>query len=136
MGNHSMLNMTLTLFKRVETDDDVVFRPVQLSNCFIKVTHGVYYKEQGTVPKARDESLAVIPLSSLSSLDEVPPNTPVPQKYWGTGIIRENDYIALGSYTDEQYLSNQIAVLPECFCIKVFSKFDFSSIPCYLLKGE
>lgn len=135
MDNNSLLNMTVTLFRRVENDDDVTYVPAVLNSCFIKVTHGTYYKEQGIIPKTRDESIAVVPISSLSSIDEVSPNASGSQ-YWGSDVIKIGDYIALGSFETDSYTLNDIANIADCFCIKILSRFDFSSIPAYLIKGE
>ena len=136
MDEHSMLNMTVTLFKRVETDESVYYSPLVLKNCFIKVTRGTYYKEHGIIPKARDESVAIVPIKSLSSIDEVSPNASEPQSYWGSDVIKIGDYIALGTFENEQYTLNDLANLADCFCIKILSRLDFSSIPTYVVKGE
>ena len=137
MDEHSMLNMTVTLFRRTTNDDDdIIFKPSVLKNCFIRPSKGIYLRGTGEELKAHDENRAVIPISALSSLDEVSPIASASNIYGGADVIHLDDFIALGEYTNEVYTLSDIAKLPNCFCIKIASRLDFSSIPCYFLKGE
>lgn len=137
MDEHSMLNMTITLFRRTTNDDDdIVYKPSIINNCFIRPSKGIYLRGIGEEIKARDENRAVIPISALSSLDEVSPIASASGIYGGADVIHLDDFVALGEYTHETYTLSEIAKLPQCFCIKILSRLDFSSIPCYFLKGE
>lgn len=137
MDDLSLLVMPLTLFRKTENEDgDVTYIPISLSDCFIRVVNGIKFSAPGMYPHNRDTSLAVVPISSLSSIDEVLPSTPDNPLYGGSGVIKIDDFIAYGTYTAESYTVSEISVLPQCFCIKQIHVFDFSSIPCFLVKGE
>ena len=137
MDELSLLVMPLTLFRKTENEDgDITYIPISLSDCFIRVINGVKFSSPGMNPSNNDTSVAVVPISSLSSIDEVLPSTPENPLYGGSGVIKMDDFIAYGTYTAESYTAGEISVLPQCFCVKHIYVYDFSSIPCFLVKGE
>lgn len=137
MDSLSMCSMDITLFRKVVTDDVVYYTPINIKNCFFKKSTGIKFVDAGFNPKNSDTSVAVVPISSLSSIDEVSPNVSDPPSYFGgAGMFKQDDFIARGTYTDSQYTTKSIAVLPECFCVKLVTEINFSSIPCFILKGE
>jgi hypothetical protein len=127
--------MQCTLFRRVETDDEVYYEPEVLDDCFFSDTSGLKFVAQGE--NLNNNSTAVVPISSLSSIDEVSPNESDPPKiYGGSDLINKDDFIALGVFEGESYDLSDLSTMQDCFCIKVIRKSNYSSLPCYLLKGE
>ena len=137
MDELSLFCMTATLFKRVENDDEVYYVPYIISNCFIKVVKMIKFKNEGLEPKYNEHSIAVIPFSSLSSIDEVSPNeSEPPNLYGGLDTINTDDFIAKGTFESRFYQLKELSSLIDGMCIKYISRNDYSSIPCYTLKGE
>lgn len=126
----------LTLFVKVKEGGNVYYMPFDIQRGFITRKSSIAFDERGM--RFVGTGYCVIPIKSLSSIDEVSPNASENLRsdyFAGRDVFMEGDYIASGTYSSV-HSSTDVAKLPMCFCIKSVTKNDFSSLPCYILSGE
>lgn len=127
---------TCTLLVRTKVGNAIVYKPQIIKNCFLTHKTTTVNDERGL--RFVGIGKCVIPIKSLSSLDKVSPEESDPQSnkiIAGPDSALVNSYIALGVYENEQYTSSDVTTLPNCFCIQSVDKFNFSSLPVYVLSG-
>lgn len=128
---------TITVFNKIELEDECEYIPTILHNCFFIKTEKATDTANGLTLSSIGK--AVIPMNASSDKLYSPPSG-----YCGLDssalahafTLQEGDFIVKGEVDAEKRLtSSDLCGIDEAFQIKAVTTNDFSSDPCWVVSG-